>query len=91
MIFIINDALVYLTPIQKAIQIHVDEKIACKAVLLRNQYKLPLADGLLYAKATINNAVFYTQDQHFERITFVNHPFLTIGHQFPIPLLAIVL
>ena len=67
----IKKALVYLTSMKAATQINVDEEIAYKAVLLSNEFKLPMADSLLYATAKVHNATFYTQDQNFENIADV--------------------
>ncbi len=37
------------------------------------QYKLPMADSIIYATAQIYNAEIYTQDKHFENLKQVRY------------------
>ena len=48
--------------------IDIDPEIAILASSLSKQYKLPMADSIIYATAKIYNAEIYTQDKHFENL-----------------------
>jgi predicted nucleic acid-binding protein len=51
---------------QNATVISITPEIAILAAKLGKQYKLPMADSIIYATAKIYNAEIYTQDSHFE-------------------------
>lgn len=51
----------------------VTEEIALKAALNSIKYKLPMADSLIYATAQVEDAVVWTQDEHFDRLPGVNY------------------
>jgi len=53
--------------------IDVDSEIAVLASDVSKQYKLPLADSIIYATAKIYNAEIYTQDKHFENLEHVHY------------------
>jgi len=58
---------------QNATVISLNSKIAILASKLGKQYKLPLADSIIYATAKIYNAEIYTQDKHFENLKQVHY------------------
>ena len=58
---------------QNASVINVTPQIAILAARLSNQYKLPMADSIIYATARIHGAEIYTQDRHFEGLENVRY------------------
>jgi predicted nucleic acid-binding protein len=46
--------------------IPLDEKMAVKASLFSVQFKLPMADAIIYSTARSNAATLWTQDEHFD-------------------------
>jgi len=48
-------------------------KIAILASELGKQYKLPMADSIIYATAKVYNAEIYTQDKHFKDLERVHY------------------
>jgi predicted nucleic acid-binding protein len=52
--------------------IDMDSEIAVLASDISKQYKLPMADSIIYATAKIYNAEIYTQDKHFENLEQVH-------------------
>ena len=55
------------------IVIPIDEKIAADGADLFIQYKLPLADALIYAVTIAHNAILWTQDSDFEGLPHVKY------------------
>ena len=53
--------------------VDIDSEIAMLASTISNQYKLPMADSLIYATAKIFKAEIYTQDKHFENLEHVHY------------------
>jgi len=53
--------------------IDMDSKIAVLASNVSRQYKLPMADSIIYATAQIYNAEIYTQDKHFKDLKQVRY------------------
>ena len=53
--------------------IGIDSEIAILASDVSKQYKLPVADSLIYATAKIYTAEIYTQDKHFENMEQVRY------------------
>ena len=53
--------------------INMDSEIAILASDISKQYKLPLADSIIYATARIYEAEIYTQDKHFENLKQVHY------------------
>ncbi|MDR2971831.1 MAG: type II toxin-antitoxin system VapC family toxin [Bacteroidales bacterium] len=58
---------------QNATVITATIQIAEFAAKISKQYKLPMADSIIYATAKISNAVLWTQDEHFENLDGVNY------------------
>ena len=53
--------------------ISVDSEIATLASDVSKQYKLPMADSIIYATARIHGAEIYTQDRHFDGLENVRY------------------
>jgi predicted nucleic acid-binding protein len=58
---------------QNAVVISLTPRIAVLAAKLGKQYKLPMADSIIYVTAKIYNAEVYTQDKHFENLNNVHY------------------
>jgi predicted nucleic acid-binding protein len=58
---------------QNSIVIGIDPQLSILAAKLGKQYKLPMADSIIYATAITNDAELYTQDQHFENLDRVHY------------------
>ncbi|GHV52196.1 hypothetical protein FACS1894216_07900 [Synergistales bacterium] len=52
--------------------IGIDMNLAIEAAKLGLSYHLPLADSIIYATARMENALLWTQDKHFEKLSGVN-------------------
>jgi len=46
---------------------------APRSAQLVKQYKLPMADSIIYATAVLLDAELYTQDKHFENLDRVHY------------------
>ena len=55
------------------ILVPLDESIAIAAADLSTKHKLPLADSIIYATALANNALLWTQDDHFKGLPQVRY------------------
>jgi predicted nucleic acid-binding protein len=53
--------------------IDMDIEVAILASSVSKQFKLPMADSIIYATAKIHNAEIYTQDKHFENLENVHY------------------
>jgi toxin FitB len=53
--------------------VSIDDRIAVSAADLFIQYRLPLADSLIYAVALAHQATLWTQDHHFEGLPHVRY------------------
>ena len=49
------------------------QEIALTAADLSVEYKLPMADSIIFATARANNATFWTQDEHFKDLPDVRY------------------
>jgi predicted nucleic acid-binding protein len=58
---------------QQGIVVPVDVEIAIQSAELSIQYKLPLADSMIYASALIHKAILWTQDSHFDGLPHVRY------------------
>ena len=58
---------------QNAAVIGINPQLAILAAQLGKQYKLPMADSLIYATAVMYDAEIYTQDDHFENLERVHY------------------
>ena len=71
-----NDAVKAVTAIdimKKGMVISIDSEIALLASDISKQYKLPMADSLIYATAVLHDTELYTQDAHFENLDRVHY------------------
>ena len=58
---------------QNADVIGINPQLAVLAAKLGKQYKLPMADSIIYATAVLCNAELYTQDKHFENLERIHY------------------
>jgi predicted nucleic acid-binding protein len=58
---------------KNSIVINLDSEIALLASDMGKQYKLPMADSIIYATAVMCDAELYTQDKHFENLKRVRY------------------
>ena len=58
---------------QNAIVIDINPQLAVLAAQLGKQYKLPMADSIIYATTIQYDAEIYTQDKHFENLDRVHY------------------
>jgi len=61
------------TIMQNAEVIGINPQLAVLAAQLGKQYKLPMADSIIYATAVLWDAELYTQDKHFENLARVHY------------------
>lgn len=53
--------------------IDITEDVALSAALISLKHKLPMADSLIYATARSQDAILWTQDDHFRILPGVNY------------------
>jgi toxin FitB len=53
--------------------IHLTDEIALQAALVSLEYKLPMADSIILATTHNQNAILWTQDEHFKAIPGVKY------------------
>jgi predicted nucleic acid-binding protein len=58
---------------QNATVIGINPQLAVLAARLGKQYKLPMADSIIYATAVLWDTELYTQDKHFENLARVHY------------------
>jgi len=58
---------------KEGIVISIDAEVALLASDLSKQYKLPMADSIIYATTVLLDAELYTQDKHFENLDRVHY------------------
>lgn len=51
----------------------ISEDIAINAAKISLEKRIPLADSMIYATATRYNAIIYTQDEHFSKLSKVKY------------------
>jgi len=61
------------TIMQNADVIDINPQLVVLAAQLGKQYKLPMADSIIYATAVLWDAELYTQDKHFENLDRVHY------------------
>jgi len=66
-------ALKYAAVLQQGRLVDLDAALALRAAALGRQYKLPLADSIIYATARSMNAIVWTQDADFEGLDGVQY------------------
>lgn len=63
-----DDALEAIATMYEGKIVDLDREIALMAAELSFELKLPMADSLILATARANNAILWTQDEHFKNI-----------------------
>jgi predicted nucleic acid-binding protein len=58
---------------RKGIVVDLDGSLAIYAAYISREYKLPMADSIIYATALHYNATLWTQDKHFEGLPKVQY------------------
>jgi predicted nucleic acid-binding protein len=53
--------------------VDLDQELALVAAVLSVEYKLPMADSIIYATARAQNATLWTQDEHFRDLDQVKY------------------
>jgi len=69
----INEAQQHISDMKLGTVIDLDESLALSAAKLSVDLKLPMADSLILACVRANNAVFWTQDEHFKELDGVKY------------------
>ncbi|MBV6394227.1 MAG: hypothetical protein KPEEDBHJ_03480 [Anaerolineales bacterium] len=69
----INEAQVHVSDMKQGQVIEIDESLALSAAKLSADLKLPMADSLILASARANNAILWTQDEHFKDLEGVRY------------------
>ncbi|MBI4762714.1 MAG: type II toxin-antitoxin system VapC family toxin [Chloroflexota bacterium] len=69
----INEAQVHVSDMKQGKIIELDESLALSAAKLSADLKLPMADSLILATARANDAVLWTQDEHFKDLDGVKY------------------
>ena len=65
--------------------IDLDREIALIAAELSFELKLPMADSIILATARANDAILWTQDEHFKGLTGVKYVKKPYSHKKPSP------
>ena len=63
-----NEAQQHIGDMKLGTVIDINESIALSAAKISHDLKLPMADSLILASARANNAILWTQDEHFKDI-----------------------
>jgi len=69
----ISEAQTHVSDMKQGEIIEIDESLALNAAKLSADLKLPMADSLILASARANNAVLWTQDEHFKDLDGVKY------------------
>ncbi len=69
----ISEAQIYISDMIQGQIIEIDESLVLSAAKLSADLKLPMADSLILATARANNAILWTQDEHFKDIDGVKY------------------
>lgn len=69
----LNEAQVHVSDMKQGKVVEIDESLALSAAKLSADLKLPMADSLILATARANNAVLWTQDEHFKDLDGVKY------------------
>ena len=69
----INEAQVHISDMKQGQVIEIDESLALSAAKLSADLKLPMADSLILAATRANNAILWTQDEHFKDLEGVQY------------------
>ncbi len=69
----ISEAQVHISDMKQGKIIELDESLALSAAKLSADLKLPMADSLILATARANDAILWTQDEHFKDLDGVQY------------------
>ena len=69
----LNEAQIHVSDMKQGKIIEIDESLALSAAKLSAELKLPMADSLILATARTNNAILWTQDEHFKDLDGVKY------------------
>ena len=69
----LNEAQVHVSDMKQGKVVEIDESLALSAAKFSAELKLPMADSLILATARANNAVLWTQDEHFKDLDGVEY------------------
>jgi predicted nucleic acid-binding protein len=61
-----DDALFCIAHIKQGKIVNLDDELSLSAAKLSKEYKLPMADSIIYATTLKYNCILWTQDQHFQ-------------------------
>lgn len=64
----VNEAQLHISDMKQGRVLEIDETLALSAAKLSADLKLPMADSLILAAARANDAILWTQDEHFKDI-----------------------
>jgi toxin FitB len=68
-----NEALQVIAVMQQGRLADLDSRTALSAARISIDHQLPMADSVILATATLNNALLWTQDSHFKDIPNVKY------------------
>jgi len=68
-----DKALITIAYMKQAKIVDIDSSIALHAAKISLEYKLPMADSIIYAVTKKFNATLWTQDEHFEKLQNVKY------------------
>ncbi|MDR0997989.1 MAG: type II toxin-antitoxin system VapC family toxin [Treponema sp.] len=68
-----NDALFCIAHMKQGNIINLNDELSLFASRLSIEFKLPMADSIIYATNLKYNCVLWTQDRHFSGLNFVNY------------------
>jgi toxin FitB len=69
----INEAQQHIGDMKLGMVTEIDESLALSAAKLSVDLKLPMADSMILATARANDAIFWTQDEHFKDLDGVKY------------------
>jgi predicted nucleic acid-binding protein len=68
-----DDALFCLAHMKQGKIINLSDELSLSAARLSVEFKLPMADSVIYATTIKYDGLLWTQDQHFSGLNFVNY------------------
>ena len=68
-----DDALLAVGHMKQGKMVDLTEELSLSAARISDNYKLPMADSIIYATNMKYNCILWTQDQHFSSLKSVNY------------------
>ena len=68
-----DDALFAVAHMKQGRVIDLNDGLSLSAAKISNDYKIPMADSIIYASNLEYNCVLWTQDKHFKELKYVNY------------------